>query len=249
MGGGGGGFEFGNPVLMSSLGVADMKLLLWPLLGCTSVLLLCEVVISMMSSSTILLMDSFHTLFILMTISFSIVTNSQDSRVSLSTSPSSANAASTSPAEPPSESPPGSHEVNDGSITNEPSSSLPNHETASPLDSSQVDFPTVSATAHGCGVSFSRGRMEAAGEFIARLTLSSLTISYSLDMISMSTDSRPVQSGIWLVSVGLVTLVFKTVVLGLCWDELQEKRKPPLRNPPETSRIEVNQGGTIYQLY
>ncbi|KAG7479670.1 hypothetical protein JOB18_031821 [Solea senegalensis] len=206
-----------------------MTMLHWCLLGFTMLLLVCEIAISELCSSTMILVDSFHTLFILMRISLQTVLPSMESPESPPASPESppASPSSIKPAETPVECLPGTDTapVTCGSSTlNEPLNSLLNQEGASSLSSHQLCPPTVSPPTLGCGVSYSKGRIQVMGEFISSLTLSSLSISYLLNLISISMEPEPVQHPVLLVLVTVVTLLYKMLVLKLCWGELQGER-------------------------
>lgn len=234
-----------------------MRVLHWCMLAVTILLLVCEVTISQLCKSLIILVDGFHTLFILMCMvlpppppqTASIIKpllSSVDFPASLPhNSSSSAGLPSTLRAESPITLP-GTQIATDGpAVPNQPPTPQPSHEAASLVNSHQLSAPEVSPPAPACGVSYTNSRIQPVGAFFSALLLTSLCISYLIEIISFSLDPHPVQRPLMLVLVGAVSLLHKMLLLRLNWDQLQDERVRVHKQPETESHIEVNHKGNV----
>lgn len=232
-----------------------MRVLHWCMLGVTILLLVCEVTISQLCKSLITLVDSFHTLFILMRMALPLPQtaglikpwpSSLDSPASPRASSSSVAAPSTLPAESSIKTLPGTHAATGGSSTpDEPPAPGPNHDTTLPFSSHGSCPPTVSPPALNCSVSYGSSRIQVMGAFLSSLILISLSISYLIMIINFFLEPRLVQRPLLLVVIGVVSLLHKMLVLWLNWDQLQEEMTGASRQPETKSHLEVNHKGNI----
>ncbi|KAL6116085.1 uncharacterized protein ACO6RY_00776 [Pungitius sinensis] len=87
------------------------------------------------------------------------------------------------------------------------------------------------------GVSFSSSRIQPVGAFISALFLTSLCLSYFLEIISFSLEPHPVQRPLLPVVVGAVSLLHKLLALLLNWDWLQNDAS---RRPNSDAHLEGN---------
>ncbi|XP_075956973.1 calcium/manganese antiporter SLC30A10 isoform X2 [Anarhichas minor] len=194
-----------------------MRVLHWCMLGVTILLLVCEVTISHLCNSLITLVDGFHTLFIFLRMALPPPQTTSIKKNPLSSSDSSASpphASSSSSAVLPSILPAGS------SIESPPGT--------------RADGPP------DCGVSFTSSRIQPVGAFFSALLLTSLCLSYFMEIVSFSLEPHPVQRPLLLVVVGAVSLLHKLLVVWLKWDQLQNERADASRQPRNESHLEVN---------
>ncbi|KAM8903154.1 uncharacterized protein AB9W97_007447 isoform 2-T2 [Spinachia spinachia] len=105
---------------------------------------------------------------------------------------------------------------------------------APPAESS-IESPPVDR-----GVSFSSSRIQPVGAFISALLLTSLCLSYFLEIISFSLEPHPVQRPLLPVVVGAVSLLHKLLLLWLNWDWLQNDAS---RRPKSDTYLEGNHKG------
>ncbi|XP_017280193.1 zinc/cadmium resistance protein [Kryptolebias marmoratus] len=178
----------------------------WCMLGVTTLLLLGEIAISQLCKSLITMIDGFHTLFIIihMTLPHPRTANIINPIMFSSMDP---------PASP-------SHA---SSFSGEPLRPL---QPASPSPQPSREAPSLgnSPAAPRCGLSFPSSRVPAVGVFISALLLASLCISYFLEILSHMLEPHPVQVPLLPVVVGAVSLLCKTLLFVLNWDQLQDGR-------------------------
>ncbi|XP_068441925.1 proton-coupled zinc antiporter SLC30A1 isoform X2 [Clinocottus analis] len=181
-----------------------MRVLHWCMLGVT-ILLVCEVAISQLCKSLIILVDGFHSLFVLLHLALPPQTASVKKQTlpSLDSSASPPRASSSSavlpsilPAQSSIESPPG----------------------------------TPAGGPLACGVSFTSSRLQPVGAFISALLLTSLCLSYFMEIISFSLEPHTAQRPLLLVMVGAVSLLHKLLVVWLQKERAKASR--PLKNEP-----------------
>lgn len=211
---------------LSILSVAGMRVLQWCKLGVTILLLVCQVTISQLCNSVIILVDSFHTLFVLIHLALTPQTASINPPLSSLDSPESPPHASPSsaalcenlPAESSIEPLPGTQATADGSTLDQPPTP-----------------PETSPPALSCGLSYANCRIQAVGGFLSALILASLSVSGIMEVISLFLGPEPVQRPLLMVVVSSGSLLLKMLVLWLNWDQQQA---------PETeSPLEVNHKG------
>lgn len=208
------------------LSVADMRLLHWCMLGVTLLLLCCEVVISQAFHSLIMLMDGFHTFLILMRMALNQAgvkkppLSSSDSPVP---PPHASSSSSAAQSESSIKSPPGTQTFTDGST-------LP--------DQPQ---PKLSPPALNCTLSYSDCRIQSLGTFITALFLTTLCISYFLELGTICMAPKPIQQPLLLVVVTGVSLFHKMLMLWLNWDHQKA--------PEAESHVDINhKGNTTAQM-
>lgn len=211
--------------VLSTLSVAGMGVPQWFLLAVTIVLLVCEVAISQLCSSLIILVDSFHTLFILIHMALTPQTDSVAPPLSSPDPP-------TSPPQPPPSSA--------ASLGNRPAESSANH---LPGKASEPPIPgEASPPDRGCGLSYTSCRIQVVGCFLSALVLASLCLSGVIEIINLLLGPKPVQGHLLLVVVSSSSLLHKMLVLWLNWDWQQ--------NPDTESALKVNRrGSVIHQLH
>nr|XP_046244681.1 zinc homeostasis factor 1 [Scatophagus argus] len=198
--------------------VASMKVLHWCLLGVTILLLVCEVTISQLCNSLIVLVDGFHALFILMRMVITPLQTASTIKPPLSSldSPASPPHASSSSAASPANLPDTQTATNGSTIPDRPPT------------------PTkISPAAFVCGLSYTSCRIQVVGGFVSALLLASLCLSYIMEIVGFILEPQPVQRPLLLVMVSTVSLLHKMIVLWLMWDQLQA--------PESKSHLEVNQ--------
>ncbi|KAK5868680.1 hypothetical protein PBY51_009673 [Eleginops maclovinus] len=118
------------------------------------------------------------------------------------------------------------------------SSALP----SPPPAESSIESPPASPVGGppACGVSYTSSRVQPVGSFISALLLTSLCLSYFLEIIGFTLDPHPVQRPLLLVAVGAVSVLHKMLVVWLNWDQLQEEKAGPCRKSETESPLEVN---------
>ncbi|XP_069562556.1 uncharacterized protein [Brachyistius frenatus] len=226
-----------------------MKVRHWCMLGLTILLLMCEVAVSQLCKSLITLVDGFHTLFIVMHMALpppqtaSMIkppVSSPDSSASPPRAPCPSSAAPppppTLPAEPSVEPPPATRTATGGSTDPD----QPQSNTLSAQVKLRPLFSPVSPAAPGCGLAFSSSRIHAVGGFFSTLILTSLCISYFMEIISFCLEPHPVQRPPLLVGVGAAGVLHKVLVFGLNWDQLRDERPGGDAQPEAESHLEVN---------
>ncbi|XP_070825768.1 proton-coupled zinc antiporter SLC30A1 [Chaetodon trifascialis] len=174
-----------------------MRVLHWCMLGVTTLLLVCEVTISQLCSSLIILVDGFHTLFILMRMALTPSQTACTMKPPLS--------CLDSPASPP-----------------QTSSSSPALPATLPVESSIKPLPgTQTSTALDCGLSYISCRIHSVGAFISALLLASLCLAYILEIVGFFMEPKLVRRPLLPVVVSAVSLLYKMLVLWLNWDQQQ----------------------------
>lgn len=176
-----------------------MKVLKRSLLGVTVLLLVCQVTVSQLCKSVTVLMDGFHTLFILISIA---LTAESTSRTPLGSSleffaspPHVFNLSAESPIKP--------------------------HLSAqtSPLGGT---LRQVSPPALGCGLSYRQCRIPIVGSFISALVLASLCLSSTIDIIGLFLEPRQVWLPLLLVLISSSSVLLKLLFLWLYWDQFSD---------------------------
>lgn len=214
-----------HSAVLSTLSVAGMGVPQWFVLAVTILLLVCEVTISQLCSSLIILVDSFHTLSILIHMALTPQTDSVAPPLS-SPDP---------PASPPLPTP--SSAV---SLGNRPAGSSADH---LPGTASKPPVPAEASPSDlGCGLSYTSCRIQVVGAFLSALILASLCLSGIIEIISLFLRPKPVQRHLLLVVVSSSSLLHKMLVLWLNWDWQQ--------TPDTKSDLNVNyRGSIIHQLH
>lgn len=246
--------------LVSLFSVTGMQVQHWCILGLTALLLVSEVTISQLCHSLITLVVAFHTCFILMCMalpSFSQTTNIKKSQPSSPDLPTSRSCASSSSSALPS--------IPDTESTIKPSASLliptnvsclylkppahqHNYKAASVVISHELISENTSPPALICGLSHTGSRSEAYRVFFAVLTLASLCMSYSLEIISFTMEPQPVRHPKLLMPVAAISLLHKILLLWLNWDQLQGERGWATREQDTKCHLEVNHKGNITNI-
>lgn len=167
------------------------------MLGVTALLLLGEMGISQLCTSLITMIDGFHTIIIIIHMT---LLHPRTVNIIKPVTP---------PGAPP---PPPPH----------PDPASPRPSEASPLD--QFPHRPSSPAAPGCGLPFPGSRVPAVGVFISALLLASLCFSYFLEIMGHMLEPHPVQLPLLPVVVGAVSLLWKTLLFVLNWDQLQDGR-------------------------
>lgn len=234
-----------------------MRVLYWCMMAVTILLLVCEVTISQLCKSLITLVNGFHTLFVLLCMALPppphtafmmkpLLSSLDFPASSPHNSCSSAAPPSPLPADSPSKPVPGTQTATDGQvIPNQLPTAQPNYEAASLVNCHQPYSSEVSHPAVTCGMSYTNSRIQPVGAFFSALLLASLCISYLIEIISFSLDPHPVQRPLMLVVVGAVSLLHKTLLLRLNWDQLHDGRTGVHSQPETQSHVEVNHTGNV----
>lgn len=177
-----------------------MKVLKWSLLGVTLLLLVCQVTVSQLCKSMTVLMDAFHTLFIL--ISVALVA---DAAVGAPPDPSpepfasplhASNLCAESPVAKP----------RLGARTLPPGGNL-----------RQICPPAL-----GCGLSYKQCRIPIVGSFVSALVLASLCLSSTIDTIGLFLEPRQVWLPLLLVVISSYSVLLKMLFLWLYWDQFSD---------------------------
>ncbi|KAM6987503.1 proton-coupled zinc antiporter SLC30A1 [Tautogolabrus adspersus] len=225
-----------------------MRVLKWCMLGAAVLLLVCQVIIHQLCESLIVLVDGFHTLFMLVRMAFPPSKPMSVRKPPLSPMHSPAYSLPSSAAPPsllPVESaikalPPDSHtSTDDSQIQEQPPIPQPPLEAAS-----QVNSPEVSPVLN-CGLWFTSSRTQLVGAFISALVLTSLCLSCITEIISFSLDPHPVQRPPLPVLVGAISLLYKMLLLWLNWDQMKQEHAGAGRQTETESHLEVNHKGNI----
>lgn len=173
------------------LSVVGMKVLECCMLGATILLLVCEVTIGQLCDSLIILVDGFHTLFILIHMALTLQTVNTASPLSAESPPaSSSSIAAPDPLR-------GTQASPHGSILGDPPPTP----------------PAVSPPALSCGLSYKKCRIQIVGSFLSALFLASLCVSAIMDIVGLFVGPKPVRFPLLLVIVSTSSLLFKMLVL------------------------------------
>ncbi|XP_033970834.1 zinc/cadmium resistance protein [Trematomus bernacchii] len=107
---------------------------------------------------------------------------------------------------------------------------------APPPAESSIESPPggLAGGLQASGVSLTSSRVQPVGSFISALLLTSLCLSYFMEILSFTLDPHPVQRPLLLVVVGAVSVLHKMLVVWLNWDQLQAEKAGP------ESHLEVN---------
>lgn len=176
-----------SPGSLAAMGVQQ-----WCIVGVTVLLLVCEVAVSQLCHSLILLVDSFHTFYILMH-SVHLARTPRGNRAPPHPPPDSS--------APPPLAPPSSAEPIPGSARGEPG---------------PAETPP---TPRGCDLSYRSCRAEVVGSFLAALFLASLCISGVLEIIGLFLGPKPVRHHLLLVAVSGSSLLLKMLFLWWSWEK------------------------------
>ncbi|XP_032361303.1 probable zinc transporter protein DDB_G0282067 [Etheostoma spectabile] len=193
-----------------------MRVLHGCMLGVTILLLVCEVTVSQLCKSLITLVDGFHTLFILLH-----MTLHPPQAASIITPPISTLDSSTSPPH-----------------ASSSSEALPS--TLPAVSSIKSPPDTQTGGSSDCGVSYTHSRIQPVGAFISTLLLTSLCLSYFLEISNFSLEPQPVQHPLLLVVVGAFSVLHKMLVVWQNWVQLQDERAGASRQTETESHLEEN---------
>lgn len=184
----------------------------WCILGVTALLLACEVAVSQLCDSLILLVDSFHTIYILMHLVHSALTHRRGHPAPAPGSPPPPISSAPSAVSPPAISP---AEPHSGTASRDPG---PAETPPPPL---------------GCGLSYSSCRIQVVGGFLAGLFLASLCVSGLLEIIGLFLGPKPARHHLLLVAVSGGSLLHKMLVLWWSWEQEQtpEGKSTPSLTP------------------
>lgn len=176
----------------------------WCLLGVTVLLLACEVAVSQLCHSLILLMDSFHTFYILMHLVHQALTHRHGHPAPPPASPA-----------PPPQAPPSSAPSPVGPPAISPAEPLAGTASGDPGPAETPPPPL------GCGLSYSGCRIQVVGGFLAALFLASLCVSGLLEIIGLFLGPKPVRHHLLLAAVSGGSLFHKMLVLWWSWEREQ----------------------------
>lgn len=193
----------------------------WCIVGGTALLLACEVTVSQLCNSLILLVDSFHTLYSLMHALHEALAPPQgpppppcslpgSPALPPQAPPSSAPSRLSLPAVSPAEPPPGSDTGDPGAAG---SPAAPPSPSAALAPASHAPPPPPN-----CGLSYPNYRIQAVGGFLSALFLASLCVSGVLEIISLFLGPKHVRRHLLLVAVSGASLIHKMLVLWWNWD-------------------------------
>lgn len=194
--------EFNHVYLLSlsmlkwTLCPAGMKVLKRSVLGVTVLLLVCQVTASQLCKSVTVLMDGFHTLFILVSIALTAESTSRvplGSSLEVFASPLHACNLSAGPPIKP-------------HLGAQASGTL-----------RQVCPPAL-----GCGLSYRQCRIPIVGSFISALVLASLCLSSTIDIIGLFLEPRQVWLPLLLVLISSSSVLLKMLFLWLYWDHFAD---------------------------
>ncbi|XP_075891859.1 uncharacterized protein LOC142895020 [Nelusetta ayraudi] len=176
----------------------------WCILGVTVLLLACEVAVSQLCHSLILLMDSFHTFYILMFLVHQALTHRHGHAAPPPASPA-----------PPPQAPPSSAPAPVGPPAISPAEPLAGTASGDPGPAETPPPPL------GCGLSYSGCRIQVVGGFLAALFLASLCVSGLLEIIGLFLGPKPVRHHLLLAAVSGGSLFHKMLVLWWSWEREQ----------------------------
>lgn len=175
-----------------------MKVLKWSLLGVTLLLLVCQVTVSQLCKSMTVLMDGFHTLFILISIALA------------------SDAAIRAPPDPPPEllaSP-----LHASNLCAESPVTKPRLGTRT--------LRQICPPALGCGLSYKQCRVPIVGSFVSALVLASLCLSSTIDIIGLFLEPRQVWLPLPLLVISSYSVLLKMLFLWLYWDQFSDVSLP-----------------------
>ncbi|XP_029700336.1 zinc/cadmium resistance protein [Takifugu rubripes] len=176
-----------------------MKVLKWSLTGATMLLLVCQVAISQLCKSNTVLMDGFHTLFLLISIALTADTRSRtppDSSLEFFASPiHNSNLSAESPVEP-----------QLGTRPFPPGKNL-----------RQISPPAL-----GCGLNYKQCRIPIVRSFISALVLASLSLSSTIDIIGLFLEPKLVWLPLLLVVISSCSVLLKMLFLWFYWDRFSD---------------------------
>lgn len=172
----------------------------WCIVGVAALLLVCEVAVSQLCHSLILLVDGFHTFYILMNSLHLALTRRRGHAAAPRPPPDST--ARPPPQDPPSFEPPA---ISQAELVPE----------SAPGDPGPAETPPPPV---GCGLSYSGCRTEVVGSFLAALFLASLCVSGVLEIIAFFLGPKPVQHHLLLVAVSGSSVLLKMLVLWWRWE-------------------------------
>ncbi|CAG6002732.1 unnamed protein product [Menidia menidia] len=195
---------------MAFLSVLGMRVSHWCMLGLTILLLLCEIAISQLCKSLIVMVDGFHTLLVLMHMALP-----PPQKATVKPPFSSLCSPASAPHSLPSVA---------AFMPESPVKGGPDSQVDQPVDTHTPWSPAASLKRPNCGLSFSDSRIPVVGVFISALLLASLCVSYFLEIVSFILEPHPVKHPLLPVVVGAVSLLLKALVLGLNRDRLQDGR-------------------------
>lgn len=192
----------------------------WCILGVTVLLLACEVAVSQLCHSLILLMDSFHTFYILMFLVHQALTHRHGHAAPPPASPA-----------PPPQAPPSSAPAPVGPPAISPAEPLAGTASGDPGPAETPPPPL------GCGLSYSGCRIQVVGGFLAALFLASLCVSGLLEIIGLFLGPKPVRHHLLLAAVSGGSLFHKMLVLWWSWEREQ--------TPKGKSTLHVRRKGNV----
>ncbi|XP_078099750.1 proton-coupled zinc antiporter SLC30A1 [Sander vitreus] len=121
------------------------------------------------------------------------------------------------------------------------SASPPHASSTLPAVSSIKSLPgTETGGSSDCSVSYTRSRIHPVGAFISTLLLTSLCLSYFMEISNFSLEPQPVQRPLLLVVVGAFSVLHKMLVVWLNWVQLQDERAGASRQTETESHLEEN---------
>lgn len=180
-----------------------MKALKRSSLGVSVLLLVCQVAVSQLCKSVTVLMDGFHTLFLLISIAVAAESPSRSplgSSLELSASP-----------------------LHASNLSAEAPSKAQLSTQASPPGGS---LGQISPPAPGCGLSYRQSRIPIVGSFISALVLASLCLSSTIDIVGLFLEPKQVWLPLLLVVVSSSSVLLKMLFLWLYWDHFSNPLLP-----------------------
>lgn len=187
------------PIFGETAVCAGMKVLKWSLTGAAMLLLVCQVAISQLCKSNTVLMDGFHTLFLLISIALTADTRSRtppDSSLEFFASPiHNSNLSAESPVEP--------------------------HLGLRPFPTGK-NLRQISPPALGCGLNYKQCRIPIVRSFISALVLASLSLSSTIDIIGLFLEPKLVLLPLLLVVISSCSVLLKLLFLWLYWDRFSD---------------------------
>ncbi|XP_031647273.1 zinc transporter 1-like [Oncorhynchus kisutch] len=98
-----------------------------------------------------------------------------------------------------------------------------------------------------CGLSYSEARVQPLGALISALLLAALCVSVSLDILSHTLQPHPIQRPLLATVMGVVSLLYNLLVLGLSWvkAEVQTKDSTGVGGENDLSNLTTSLDGAI----
>lgn len=174
---------------------AGMKVLKWALAGAAVLLLVCQVAISQLCKSNTVLMDGFHTLFLLISIALTAdarTTTPPDSSLEFFASP-----------------------IHTSNLS--PESRLGTGPFPPGKNLRQISPPAL-----GCGLNYKQCRIPIVRSFISALVLASLSLSSTIDIIGLFLEPKLVWLPLLLVIISSCSVLLKLLFLWLYWDRFSD---------------------------